>query len=355
MKKKPDPPKTFPLWQSTFSDLMNLLLCFFVLLFSMSSINEDKYQMVVNSLQTAFTSIMATGGNTILAGSMVSSGISQLPDFSNYLGDSLSEGDANGESDTGTVEMTDDSSKESTPDADSSSDTDETVKEGNENGNRGTDTTSDANDTENGGSDTTSDANDTGNSGSDNTKAENDTTIGQSEESLENAEEALDKAAYEESEKMAEDIMAEAKQYGIQDMLQVDYNGDFVKITLSGALLFDSGSSELRSEAEPLIIKLATILQNYPSNLIDVEGHTDNVPMSSSKFESNDVLSMYRALDVANLIRENSVIDPGHIISTGRGDYDPVADNSTPEGRARNRRVEIKVYNSYNSDSISTD
>lgn len=317
MKKKPDPPKTFPLWQSTFSDLMNLLLCFFVLLFSMSSINEDKYQMVVNSLQTAFTSIMATGGNTILAGSMVSSGISQLPDFSNYLGDSLSEGDANGESDTGTVEMTDDSSKESIPDADSSSDTDETLKEGHEN--------------------------------------ENNTTIGQSEESLENAEEALDKAAYEESEKMAEDIMAEAKQYGIQDMLQVDYNGDFVKITLSGALLFDSGSSELRSEAEPLIIKLATILQNYPSNLIDVEGHTDNVPMSSSKFESNDVLSMYRALDVANLIRENSVIDPGHIISTGRGDYDPVADNSTPEGRARNRRVEIKVYNSYNSDSISTD
>lgn len=103
---------------------------------------------------------------------------------------------------------------------------------------------------------------------------------------------------------MAEDIESQAQQYGIQDMVQVDYNGDFVTITLSGALLFDSGSAELRSEAQPLIEKLAKILENYPSNLIDVEGHTDNVPIKSSKFESNDVLSMYRALDVANLIRK---------------------------------------------------
>ena len=316
MKKKPDPPKSFPLWQSTFSDLMNLLLCFFVLLFSMSSINEDKYQMVVNSLQTAFTSIMATGGNSIVAGSMVSSGISQLPDFSNYFGDSLSKGDANGESDTGTVPMTDESSKDTNPDADSTSDTTETAKE----------------------------------TGQDESK----NSEGTSDVSVTDAEEKLNQASYEESEKMAEDIESQAPQYGIQDMVQVDYNGDFVTITLSGALLFDSGSAELRSEAQPLIEKLAKILENYPSNLIDVEGHTDNVPIKSSKFESNDVLSMYRALDVANLIRENSVLDPGHIISTGRGDYNPVADNSTPEGRARNRRVEIKVYNSYNSDSIQS-
>lgn len=316
MKKKPDPPKSFPLWQSTFSDLMNLLLCFFVLLFSMSSINEDKYQMVVNSLQTAFTSIMATGGNSIVAGSMVSSGISQLPDFSNYFGDSLSKGDANGESDTGTVPMTDEPSKDTNPDADSTSDTTETAKE----------------------------------TGQDESK----NSEGTSDVSVTDAEEKLNQASYEESEKMAEDIESQAQQYGIQDMVQVDYNGDFVTITLSGALLFDSGSAELRSEAQPLIEKLAKILENYPSNLIDVEGHTDNVPIKSSKFESNDVLSMYRALDVANLIRENSVLDPGHIISTGRGDYNPVADNSTPEGRARNRRVEIKVYNSYNSDSIQS-
>ena len=59
---------------------------------------------------------------------------------------------------------------------------------------------------------------------------------------------------------------------------------------------------------------------------------------------------MYRALSVANFIRDKTCLNPAHIKSSGRGDYDPVADNSTPEGRARNRRVEIKVYNSYNSE-----
>ena len=84
---------------------------------------------------------------------------------------------------------------------------------------------------------------------------------------------------------------------------------------------------------------------------IRIEGHTDNVPISSrSRFESNDVLSMYRALSVADYIRSNTNLDPSHIKSSGRGDYDPVADNATADGRARNRRVEIKVYNSYKSD-----
>ena len=72
--------------------------------------------------------------------------------------------------------------------------------------------------------------------------------------------------------------------------------------------------------------------------------------MRSNKYENNDVLSMYRALYVADYIREHSTINPAHIKSAGRGEYVPIADNSTAEGRARNRRVEIKIYNSYSSD-----
>ena len=72
--------------------------------------------------------------------------------------------------------------------------------------------------------------------------------------------------------------------------------------------------------------------------------------MSSGTYENNDVLSMYRALNVAERIRQDTNLNPAYIKSAGRGEYVPIADNSTKEGRARNRRVEIKVYNSYSSD-----
>ena len=137
----------------------------------------------------------------------------------------------------------------------------------------------------------------------------------------------------------------------IQNQVEVDFNAEYVLLTLNGALLFDSGKSEIRQDAYPLIDKIGAILTNYKSNIIEIEGHTDNVPISNVKYENNDVLSMYRALNVADYIRSITDLDPGLIKSSGRGEYVPVADNSTPEGRARNRRVEIKIYNSYSSDN----
>ena len=74
------------------------------------------------------------------------------------------------------------------------------------------------------------------------------------------------------------------------------------------------------------------------------------MPIHNSKYPDNNVLSMYRALSVADYMRGATNIEPSHIKSSGRGDYIPVADNSTAEGRALNRRVVIKIYNSYNSD-----
>ena len=292
MKKKPDPPKAFPLWQSTFSDLMNLLLCFFVLLFSMSSINEEKYLQIVNSLQSAFTTVISTGGSTVVPAKLVSSGITQLPDYSNYFGDTMSKGNEGGQIDPG--------GSDSSGQQQGTVDTDEKTEE----------------------------------------------------EKEAEAKAELEKKALEESERMAEHIEALATEMGIQDMIEVDFNGNYVRITMSGALLFDSGSATLRDQAVPIVQKLGTILNNYPNNLIEVEGHTDNVPIHSSKFEDNDVLSMYRALYVSNVLRDSSTINPGHVKSSGCGEYDPIADNSTPEGRARNRRVEVKVYNSYNSGDI---
>ena len=65
--------------------------------------------------------------------------------------------------------------------------------------------------------------------------------------------------------------------------------------------------------------------------------------------ENNDVLSSYRALSLFNYLTQNTSIDPAAIKHSGRGEYAPIADNSTPEGRSKNRRIEIKVYNSLNS------
>lgn len=267
-KKQEEPPKGSPAWMATFSDLMNLLLCFFVLLFSMSTVDAEKFEMVIASLQSSF-SILPQGGASIGEGQMISAGVSQL-------------------------EFLDQFYKEEA------------------------------------------------NSSTDEQKEEEQKT----EESI---EEEYEKKALEESEKMAEEVEQQAKEKGIQNQLEVDFNAQYVLITLNGALLFDSGSSDIREDAYPLVDKIGAILAKYNQNIIEIEGHTDNVPIHTDKYESNDVLSMYRALTVTDYIRGITDLNPGYLKSSGRGDYVPVADNSTPEGRARNRRVEIKIFNSYSS------
>lgn len=287
--KQEDPPKGSPAWMATFSDLMNLLLCFFVLLFSMSSVDAAKYEQVVQSLHQAFSILPSSGGggSTVTQGMMVSSGITQLPNYTDFFGDSLSRGD--GEDEINAGETDDDKSAM------------ETLEE----------------------------------------------AVAEAQAS---ALEDYEQQQLNESEQMAEKIEALATQYGIQDQIEVDFSGQYVRITLNGSLLFESGSAELVPDALPLVEKVSKLLNIYTANVIDVEGYTDNVPIRSAKYEDNDVLSMYRALYVANRIREYATdVNPANIVSTGRGSYNPVADNSTPEGRARNRRVEIKIYNSYNS------
>lgn len=272
-KKQEEAPKGSPAWMATFSDLMNLLLCFFVLLFSMSSVDAEKFAQVVASLQSNF-SILPSGGSSVGEGQMISSGVSQLEMLDEYyhqMANSESDSDLQG----------------TTGSADSEVDVQEEYKQ----------------------------------------------------------------EALAESEKMAEQIEEAINQYGIQDQVEVDFNAEYVLLNLDGTLLFDSGKSELKSEAYTLLDKIGTILGTYSNNMIDIEGHTDNVPVNpKAKYESNDVLSMYRALTVADYVRQITEIEPAHIKSSGRGEYAPVADNSTPEGRARNRRVEIKIYNSYSSD-----
>jgi chemotaxis protein MotB len=131
--------------------------------------------------------------------------------------------------------------------------------------------------------------------------------------------------------------------------VDVSFNAEYVLLNMNGTLLFDSGKADIKTDAYPLIDKLGKVIERYDENIIEVEGHTDNVPQVGGEYADNNVLSMFRALTVADYLREVTTIDPVYIKSSGRGEYKPIADNSTAEGRALNRRVEIKIYNSYNS------
>ena len=91
------------------------------------------------------------------------------------------------------------------------------------------------------------------------------------------------------------------------------------------------------------------MLKSYTDNIIEIEGHTDNVPIHTQRFKNNNELSSARALAVAEFYIENKGIDPAKLKYSGRGEYVPVAENGTAEGRAQNRRVEIKVYNQLSS------
>ena len=140
-----------------------------------------------------------------------------------------------------------------------------------------------------------------------------------------------------------------AESYRIDNEIVLDYNEQYVELDLNGSIIFESGSAVVREDAKLFLQKIARILVKYKNCIIEIEGHTDNVPISSGRYEDNNVLSMYRALEVADYIRAHSNLNPAYIKSSGRGEYAPIASNDTAEGRARNRRVEIKIYNSYTS------
>ncbi len=333
---------------ATFSDLMNLLLCFFVLLFSMSTVSEEKLEMLIQSFQSAF-SVLPAGGSTIsVEGNLISSGVSALEQFDAFFNASTSN---NGEDDNKGAQADTESDKTGqSGQASGQNDGSQTDSQGRENAGEATEQ---GDESEQGKATTEGEETNQGKDTQEGQAQNEDQNAGSAEELSESELIAeYEKAGIAESEKIAERIEKDAKKFGIQDQIEVTFNGQYILLTLNGALLFDNAKAEVKEQALPLIDKLGAILESYGDNLIQIEGHTDNIPMHSSKYENNDVLSMYRAYNVAEYIRGITTIDPSHIVSAGRGEYYPVADNSTAEGRALNRRVEIKIFNSYNSEEI---
>lgn len=125
------------------------------------------------------------------------------------------------------------------------------------------------------------------------------------------------------------------------DQLTVRGNELWVEIELNSNLLFSSGDAIPNENGFVLIDKVAKILAPY-ENPVHVEGFTDNVPISTVLFPSNWELSTARAASIVRLLAMDGV-DPSRLAAVGYGEFQPVADNATPEGRARNRRVVLVV------------
>jgi chemotaxis protein MotB len=117
-------------------------------------------------------------------------------------------------------------------------------------------------------------------------------------------------------------------------------------VNILDRILFDSGEAVLKSDGEAVLKKVAGVLAQHPELKIHVVGHTDNVPIrpsARSRFASNWELSTARALAAVRFLTETAGVDPHRVGAVGYGEFRPVADNATPEGRARNRRIAITI------------
>jgi chemotaxis protein MotB len=122
----------------------------------------------------------------------------------------------------------------------------------------------------------------------------------------------------------------------------IEQRREGIVISLREVGFYDSGSAVLRPTSEPIVHRLANLLRPLPEP-IRIEGHTDNVPIHNSRFASNWELSTARATEMVRLFITRYGFRPERLSAAGYGEYHPVASNATPEGRAKNRRVDIVI------------
>ncbi|MFY0543849.1 flagellar motor protein MotB [Brevibacillus sp. H7] len=152
----------------------------------------------------------------------------------------------------------------------------------------------------------------------------------------------------EDLQKLQQQLEGYIQQNQLQDKLQTRLTEQGLLITILDNALFDSGSAALKPEARKLATEMSAMLVPHPKQ-VTVTGHTDNVPINKPEFPSNWDLSVKRAVNFLKILLENKSLDPSKFSATGKGEYHPVASNSTPEGRAKNRRVEVAILRNLSS------
>jgi chemotaxis protein MotB len=268
-------------WLLTYADMLTLLFALFMVLFSISSVNISKYQVLQQSLKSAFSGSILPGGRAILSSGSESTSAhtpatAEVPSIVPLVPTPTSRSSSS----TGSASSTSSSSVAAKP----------------------------------------------------LTSAE-----------LQAALNSMSASVSEQDTFVAlkAKMDAYAKAHGFGDKVQtiIERRGLVVRV-LTDNLLFASGSATLQSGADQLLDEVAQLLNLDPSHPITVEGHTDNQPIATAQFPSNWELSTTRATNVVRFLISRGVI-ASRLGAVGYADLHPIASNATAAGRAKNRRVEI--------------
>ncbi|MFQ5588801.1 MAG: OmpA family protein [Nitrospiria bacterium] len=147
----------------------------------------------------------------------------------------------------------------------------------------------------------------------------------------------------QESLRAREDLIKSLNKEIQEGHVKISQMNDQLSVQILSKILFPSGSDHVTEEGKMVLTKVSGSLKNIQDNKIRIEGHTDNVPIGpglSHKFPSNWELSTARATQVVRLLAKEQV-NPDKLMAVGMAEYTPVASNDTPEGRQKNRRIEI--------------
>ena len=127
------------------------------------------------------------------------------------------------------------------------------------------------------------------------------------------------------------------------DELSVREENGKIYVAMSDKLLFQSGSATVDKRGKEALAKLAEVLNKQKDVDVNIEGHTDTKPIHTARFEDNWDLSVIRATSVVRILTKDYGVSPMQIVPSGRGEFMPVADNETADGRSKNRRTEIII------------
>ena len=138
---------------------------------------------------------------------------------------------------------------------------------------------------------------------------------------------------------------------GVDDQISVEMKPDGVLIRMNAPFLFASGTADLSEQPKGVLDVMSRFFSKFPYE-IEIDGHSDDIPINSPRYPSNWELSAARAVSVARYFQSTGM-SPERIAATGYGEFHPIADNATPAGREKNRRVEIFLH--LNQEDLLTD